>query len=289
PTGGTETVTMAATFADFALGDPAFAAMFRGVPAGCPEESLAPLAEWLESGPSAAPLRVPWIWAVDGAGAMRRVAVHRRLAAVCAERLDFWHQLQELAGVKNVYVTEAVATARREAEESAADERARLREEHAAALARTRQEAVHQAMSNLARRLLDLDAELPAAAPVDPPAAARSASAPAAPEPAAGAVPVAPSAEEVAAATPSPDGEGAEPWIATPLCTSCNDCTNINPRLFVYDANKQAMIGDLSAGTYAQMVQAAEKCPARCIHPGDPWNPDEPGLDELAKRAQPFQ
>jgi hypothetical protein len=36
------------------------------------------------------------------------------------------------------------------------------------------------------------------------------------------------------------------------------------------------------------MVQAAEICPAECIHPGNPLNPDEPGLDELIARAAPF-
>jgi len=48
------------------------------------------------------------------------------------------------------------------------------------------------------------------------------------------------------------------------------------------------VIGDASAGTFAQLVQAAEKCPAKCIHPGKPLNPDEPNLDELIKRAKPF-
>ena len=79
-----------------------------------------------------------------------------------------------------------------------------------------------------------------------------------------------------------------EPWIDTALCTSCNDCTAINPLIFVYDENKQARIGDPKAGTFAQIVQAAEKCPAHCIHPGKPLNPDEPNLDELTRRAEPY-
>ena len=79
-----------------------------------------------------------------------------------------------------------------------------------------------------------------------------------------------------------------EPWINTPLCTSCNDCTNINPKLFIYDENKQARIGDLGAGSFDELVRAAEKCPARCIHPGKPQNPDEPHLDDLVRRAAPF-
>ena len=37
-----------------------------------------------------------------------------------------------------------------------------------------------------------------------------------------------------------------------------------------------------------QMVEAAENCQVSVIHPGKPRNPNEPGLDELLKRAEPF-
>lgn len=122
-----------------------------------------------------------------------------------------------------------------------------------------------------------------------------------------GTIPAAPAsagptpAEDTAALTVEEDGETQEtttesdkpepalsfdePWIDTPLCTSCNDCTNLNPLLFLYNEDKQAILGDLNAGAYAQLVEAAELCPAACIHPGKPWNPDEPGLDELVERA----
>ena len=58
--------------------------------------------------------------------------------------------------------------------------------------------------------------------------------------------------------------------------------------MFAYDANKQAFIKDLNAGTYRQLVEAAENCQLSIIHPGKPHNPNEPGLDELIKRAEPF-
>ena len=58
--------------------------------------------------------------------------------------------------------------------------------------------------------------------------------------------------------------------------------------MFGYNENKQAYIADLKAGTYAQMVQAAESCQVSVIHPGKPWNPAEPGLAELIERAKPF-
>jgi hypothetical protein len=79
-----------------------------------------------------------------------------------------------------------------------------------------------------------------------------------------------------------------EPYIETPRCTTCNECTQINDRMFGYDSNKQAYIIDPDAGTYRQMVEAAENCQISIIHPGKPRNPNEPGLDELLKRAEPF-
>ena len=79
-----------------------------------------------------------------------------------------------------------------------------------------------------------------------------------------------------------------EPWIETILCTTCNDCINLNPLMFVYDDNKQAYIADATAGTFAQLVESAEFCPANCIHPGKPLNPDEPDLEDLIKRAEAY-
>lgn len=109
------------------------------------------------------------------------------------------------------------------------------------------------------------------------------------PEPVAVAAMVAPAppvlpAAEATAAQPSSD----EPYIETPRCTSCNECTLANNRMFAYDGNKQAYIKDPSAGTYRQLVEVAESCQVAIIHPGKPRDPNEPGLDELLKRAEAF-
>jgi len=58
--------------------------------------------------------------------------------------------------------------------------------------------------------------------------------------------------------------------------------------MFAYNENKQAFIKDLKAGTYRQMIEAAESCQVAIIHPGKPWNPAEAGLAELMERAKPF-
>jgi len=115
-----------------------------------------------------------------------------------------------------------------------------------------------------------------------PEAAPATAPQPAAPQPAAEAAPAAPEEVEEPAAPVD------EAYIETPRCTTCNECTEINGRMFAYNENKQAFIADPDAGTFRQLVEAAENCQVSIIHPGKPRNPDEPGLDELIARAEPF-
>jgi hypothetical protein len=81
---------------------------------------------------------------------------------------------------------------------------------------------------------------------------------------------------------------GDDPHIETDRCTSCNECTQLNNKMFAYNENKQAYIADASAGTFRQLVEAAEGCQVSIIHPGKPLNPKEPGLDDLLKRAADF-
>src|SRR5664279_3213787 len=91
-----------------------------------------------------------------------------------------------------------------------------------------------------------------------------------------------------AVAEAAPERSPDEAYIETSRCTSCNECTQINDKMFGYDTNKQASIINPDAGTYRQLVEAAENCQISIIHPGKPRNPNEPGLDELMKRAEPF-
>jgi pyruvate-ferredoxin/flavodoxin oxidoreductase len=58
--------------------------------------------------------------------------------------------------------------------------------------------------------------------------------------------------------------------------------------MFAYNEDGLAYIKDPRAGTFKQLVMAAETCAPGIIHPGDPLNPDEKDLDKLIKRAEPF-
>lgn len=79
-----------------------------------------------------------------------------------------------------------------------------------------------------------------------------------------------------------------EPSIDTLRCTTCNECTELNNRMFAYNENQQAYIKDASAGSFKDLVEAAEQCQVCIIHPGKPANPDEPNLAELIERAELF-
>ncbi|MEO8311344.1 MAG: hypothetical protein ABI520_09250 [Caldimonas sp.] len=94
-----------------------------------------------------------------------------------------------------------------------------------------------------------------------------------------------PAGADAVPAAHSPD----EAWIDTARCPSCNECQLINDRMFAYDERKQAYLKDVGAGTYRQLVEAAESCQVAIIHPGKPRDPGESGLAELLERAAPFR
>ena len=77
-------------------------------------------------------------------------------------------------------------------------------------------------------------------------------------------------------------------YIDFERCTTCDECTNLNKKMFAYNANKQAQIKDPRAGTFQQLVIAAERCPVAIIHPGTPLNPKEKDLEKWVKRGAKF-
>ncbi len=83
--------------------------------------------------------------------------------------------------------------------------------------------------------------------------------------------------------------DGYEPvWVESPECTACDECTTLAPKVFVYNDQKQAIVVNPKGGKYADIVKAAEKCTAGCLHPGTPWNMNEPGIEKLMQRAAKY-
>ena len=58
---------------------------------------------------------------------------------------------------------------------------------------------------------------------------------------------------------------------------------------YLIDDEKKAIVADPRGGPYRDIVRAAEKCTAECIHPGTPFNPEEKDLAKLVKRAEKYQ
>jgi ferredoxin len=285
--GDTErTLELAFTFADAVALEPAYRRHLRMIPRAAWDDEQLPLAEWLERfAPECGTPMVPYLWVVDAAGLLQRAAVKRELALACRERLRAWRVLQELAGYENVHAERAASAAREQALAQAAQEREALEQAHAAALAGARAEGARESMARLAAVLLQPGSLAAAAVPA----------APAAIPPAAPAAPAAVASEPVPEAATEPteaDEEEAlgfdEPYVDSALCTSCNECTDLNGRLFQYNADKQAFIADVAAGSFAELVKAAELCPARCIHPGKPRSGDASATPDLIERAARF-
>ena len=239
----------ACTLVDFVAADPRFTDRFACVGDSDEHGELVALDEFLKLDTKTAARKVPFAWLIDEENRLYRAAVDHRLVDAARRCRDNWRRLGELGGIDNSHARQALAAASAE-----------WLQEKEALLARAAETpAAPQAVS---AKVSDAS---PAAATVEAAVAEMK-------------------AEEAAA--PAPDSD--DPWIETVRCTTCNECTQINDRMFAYDADKRAYIADPDAGTYRELVEAAETCQVAIIHPGKPRNPDEPGLDALLERAAPF-
>jgi hypothetical protein len=278
---------LAFTFADYALLMPVLHAHFRVVPAGFDAEDLVPVDRYLGMDEAMVGRLVPYVWGIDGDGVLTRLVVSRALVFACRDRLNYWRTLQEMAGIHNFYVEEAIDRVIEEQRAAEEAERQQLLQAHEEELESVRSEAADKVMGQLVDVLMgaDLSDIVAGAAPMAsmPPTAGKSDVGQAEPSD---------EGEQGAEPEPEPEPEEEltfdEPWLDTAMCTTCDDCMGINKMMFAYNENKQAYITDPRAGPYADLVAAAEICPAKCIHPGKPLDPNEPSLEELIARAEPF-
>jgi ferredoxin len=237
------------TVADFVLCDTRYTGHFARVPRERWDGAMIPADEWLARDAKSVGDAIPYVLAVDPDDVLQRVIVDARLMQIAARCRTFWHRLQEQGGIHNSH-----------AEILLAREQARWDQAKAKEL-----DALKATAASAAGAPATVTAGTEAAAALPRPASEPTDSVPAAPE-------------------RNPD----EAWIETARCPSCDECQNINDKMFKYNDNKQAYIVDVKLGTYRQMVEAAESCQVAIIHPGKPWNPNEPGLSELVARAEAF-
>jgi ferredoxin len=271
------------TFAHAAALDPACRDHFQLTPPEAWDEEQVEIDGYLELPDEEQARRLPFVWVLDEEGRLVRAVITRQLAFACRDHARAWRIYQELGGAGNEYARRSASQARRQALEEAEEERRKLEAAHAVEVEEVRARAADEAVERLVGLLMSAESPstvlaaqpLPATGPVEHPAADEAA---------------APKAEEAVEVAEEAEEELTfdEPFIDSIMCTSCDDCTRINPRMFRYNENKQAFIADPEAGTFEELVRAAEKCPARCIHPGKPRAGDDTATDEMVARAAPF-
>jgi len=236
------------TFADFAITEGRFRKQFRTVPRDAWNENMTPLAEYLELGAEDREDKFPYIWALDKKNRLIRVIPAEPLVKACEDRRNYWRMLKAMASKHETVDVAAVAE--------------KARNEFAQSLASKLMAMVGEGA------VVSQPSVLPALAAPASPAVKATAPAP--------------------ASQPASDGSAMAPWIESAMCTSCNECMNINNKIFAYDADKHAYIKDARGGPYKDLVRAAEKCTAQVIHPGTPLDPKEKDVEKLLKRAAKY-
>jgi len=305
---GTEQVlTLPVTIADWAATEARFKKHFRVLPHDADADTLLPFDQFVAASADDRQGKTPFIHALSPDGHLDRLSVGDEIVALAEDRLALWHQLKQMGALEVpasaragiVGEVEAELGTRMDAMKSEYDRTiADLRTKYPAAIARRMAEGLVRATANGQERiadLLDRVKEMRTLEPLQkvdlggnggtavataPAAAAAPAAVPAAPAAAPEAAPAAEAEEE--------EGLGLDPYIQSEMCTACNECTNLNKRLFAYNDKKQAYIKDPKAGTFREIVMAAEKCPVSIIHPGTPLNPNEKDVDKWVKRAARF-
>ena len=238
------------TFADFALTEGRFRKHFRMAPRDTWNENMISLGEFIDLEEEDREGMYPFVWAVDKKNHLMRVISSLELVKSTEERRDYWRTVKGLAGLLK----------RIDPDQIAQDVRADMAQKLASGLF---------SMVSGGSAGADLSAMMAAtsAAGSDPATSG-------------GGGGVQPAAVA---------GDYEAVWIDTPLCTACDECTEISPKMFAYNGDKKAVVLNPKAGSFKDIVRSAEKCTADCIHPGTPWNPNEKGLDKLIKRAEKYQ
>ncbi|HEX5133195.1 MAG TPA: ferredoxin [Candidatus Krumholzibacteria bacterium] len=270
---------LAFTPADLLFLDDRTAGHFWSVPASHWHVAMAPLADMLAMPAAEAAGKIPFILTVDRDNRIGRAVVSHGVTELSRQCRTCWHALRESCGIESSFARRAVTAERERLAQEKEREIEAIEKDYVAQLEQDVGELTREIVQRIAGQLLGAEVGGVVTMPTMPASAPR------------GDTTAAPT-EAPAVSSPEPEEEEKvsfdDPYIDTPLCTSCNECTQLNNRVFGYNSNKQAEIKDATAGPYSDIVRAAELCPVHIIHPGKPANPGEPGVEEWVKRAAQY-
>jgi len=296
--GAEQTMELPVTIADWAATEVRFKQHFSELPASEAGDEMMLFHQYVAASADDREGRTPFIWALTRERKLRRLTVSAEMVELAAERQQFWSQLRQLAGLEVPVAVHDTVVGQMESEfEQRADA---LRLDYEAKIAELKASLPTQIARRLAEGLLrnagssaavaELLASLPSVGKPSGNGAVSNTVASPAPVAAVSPAAPAPSSAPIAVATAVAEDEPLvlEAYIDSARCTTCNECTNLNNKLFAYNADKQAYVKDARAGTFQQLVVAAERCPVSIIHPGSPLNAKERDLAKWVKRAEKF-
>ena len=97
--GKPQSMTLPMTFADFAATEARFLKQFKKAPPETWNDNMVLLAEFVELDEDERDGKFPFIWAVDGKNRLMRLLVTEEMVRSTEERLQFWRQLRNIAGL----------------------------------------------------------------------------------------------------------------------------------------------------------------------------------------------
>jgi pyruvate-ferredoxin/flavodoxin oxidoreductase len=247
-----KTMSLPLTFADFAMTENRFRKHFRTAPRDTWHDKMLPLHEFIELPEDDREELYPFIWTLNNRKELSRLLVDETMVASCEERRDFWTMLNAIA-------SSSAGVAQESTGETA------------------KQEIRKQVVSQIARGLMKLAGDDAASLDTLTDLAGEN---------------------ELTATDFSAKSNGSgqsigqiqslSPWIDSSECTACDECINLNSKIFAYNDANKAVIKDPKGGPYRDLVKAAEKCTAQVIHPGLPLDPNEKDIDKWLARGEKF-
>ena len=279
----TKEMELPLTTADWAATEGRFKKHFADVPHEKWNDDMVPFHLFLQLDVAERDGKTPFIHVLNGAS-LGRQSVSKEIVALAEERLLFWSQLRQLAGIEvSSVVRDRIASALEQEFSARAAALTADYEHKIADLKATYAQTVARRIAEGLMRVAEGKTEpLPMAQDSSTTAASAKLASPAP------ATPAAPEPTPAATATAEEHHDTVEPYIDSEMCTSCDECIGVSNKLFAYNADKQSYVKDPKGGSYSQLVKAAELCPVSAIHPGTPLNPSEKDLEKWVKRAERF-
>ena len=307
--GANESMELPLTFADFALTEARFRKQFNTAPPESWDDDMVEIAEYIELEEDDREDITPFVWAVDAENHLIRAIPAAPVIEATEERRDFWLTLRETAGLSSLdgaaddaggvdIVTLEEATRAQVVKDIAGGLKVLVTaganggsnggDVTAGLASLLKGEMSAPKATEVAQVTEAVEVATTSSAQPSPPPAALAPESAAEPK----AVAVEPAVDAAADTAGGGNGDAAgefvAAWIDSIECTSCDECIDLNPKIFAYDDKKKAYVKDPKGGTFKDIVRAAEKCTAKIIHPGHPKDPTAKGVAKLIKRAKKF-